>query len=339
MEEQKRVQEQLLKEKQDDLSGAGFKFDEQGFVKNYEDIIGSMFKQIQNMEGGAIRDALIEDYEDLIAKVEDYNDVLGDVSETEKSWWQLNNSVKDAQKEQLQLIQEIQESIKDAITNKWQETTDNLQNELNKQKELLNKQWEEEDWEDTLTDAQDELNKIQAQINNLSKDTSLAGQLKLEQLKEEYKTQLEAMNEMIKDHEREMTNQVFEDESQRLEDQMQEALKTEQLMQSVTNALASGYTTIGEQAIKLNDLLKDQIQEAKDLWGDVISLGLNLTTSGKIDVGALGKARTSTVTTNAPLITIDFNGNLDGSITKADVERITQQATDDIMVKLYDLMK
>ena len=339
MEEQKRVQEQLLKEKQNDLSGAGFKFDEQGFVKNYEDIVGSMFKQIQNMEGGAIRDALIEDYEDLIAKVEDYNDALGDVSETEKSWWQLNNSVKDAQKEQLQLIQEIQESIKDAIANKWQETTDNLQNELNKQKELLNKQWEEEDWEDTLTDAQDELNKIQAQINNLSKDTSLAGQLKLEQLKEEYQKQLEAMNEMIKDHEREMTNQVFEDESQRLEDQMQEALKTEQLMQSVTNALASGYTTIGEQAIKLNDLLKDQIQEAKDLWGDVISLGLNLTTSGKIDVGALEKARTSTVTTNAPLITIDFNGNLDGSITKADVERITQQATDDIMVKLYDLMK
>ena len=339
MEEQKRAQEQLLKEKQNDLSGAGFKFDEQGFVKNYEDIVGSMFKQIQNMEGGAIRDALIEDYEDLIAKVEDYNDALGDVSETEKSWWQLNNSVKDAQKEQLQLIQEIQESIKDAIANKWQETTDNLQNELNKQKELLNKQWEEEDWEDTLTDAQDELNKIQAQINNLSKDTSLAGQLKLEQLKEEYQKQLEAMNEMIKDHEREMTNQVFEDESQRLEDQMQEALKTEQLMQSVTNALASGYTTIGEQAIKLNDLLKDQIQEAKDLWGDVISLGLNLTTSGKIDVGALGKARTSTVTTNAPLITIDFNGNLDGSITKADVERITQQATDDIMVKLYDLMK
>ena len=339
MEEQKRVQEQLLKEKQDDLSGAGFKFDEQGFVKNYEDIIGSMFKQIQNMEGGAIRDALIEDYEDLIAKVEDYNDALGNVSETEKSWWNLNNSVKDAQKEQLQLIQEIQESIKDAITNKWQETTDNLQNELNKQKELLNKQWEEEDWEDELTDAQDELNKIQAQINNLSKDTSLAGQLKLEQLKEEYQKQLEAMNEMIKDHEREMTNQVFEDESQRLEDQMQEALKTEQLMHSVTNALASGYTTIGEQAIKLNDLLKDQIQEAKDLWGDVISLGLNLTTSGKIDVGALGKARTSTVTTNAPLITIDFNGNLDGSITKADVERITQQATDDIMVKLYDLMK
>ena len=339
MEEQKRAQEQLLKEKQNDLSGAGFKFDEQGFVKNYEDIVGSMFKQIQNMEGGAIRDALIEDYEDLIAKVEDYNDALGDVSETEKSWWQLNNSVKDAQKEQLQLIQEIQESIKDAITNKWQETTDNLQNELNKQKELLNKQWEEEDWEDELTDAQDELNKIQAQINNLSKDTSLAGQLKLEQLKEEYQKQLEAMNEMIKDHEREMTNQVFEDESQRLEDQMQEALKTEQLMQSVTNALASGYTTIGEQAIKLNDLLKDQIQEAKDLWGDVISLGLNLTTSGKIDVGALEKARTSTVTTNAPLITIDFNGNLDGSITKADVERITQQATDDIMVKLYDLMK
>lgn len=339
LEEQKRVQDSLLNERQNDLKKVGFQFDKQGFIKNYDEIAGSMFEEIQSMEGGAIRDALIEDYEDLISKVEDYNNALGDVSETEQSWWELNNSVKDAQKEQLDLIQEVQESIKDAITNKWQETTDNLKSELDKQKELLNRQWEEEDWEDELTDAQDELNKIQAQINNLSKDTSLAGQLKLEQLKEDYKTQLEAMNEMIKQHEREMTNQAFEDESQRLDNQMEEALKTEQLMQSVTNALASGYTTIGEQAIKLNDLLKDQIQEAKDLWGDVVSLGLSLTTSGKIDVGNLEKARTSTVTTNAPLITIDFNGNLDGSITKADVERITQQATDDIMVKLYDLMK
>ena len=339
LDEQKRVQDSLLNERQNDLKKVGFQFDEQGFIKNYDDIVGSMFEKIQSMEGGAIRDALIEDYEDLISKVEDYNNALGDVSETEQSWWELNNTIKDAQKEQLDLIQEVQESIKDAITNKWQETTDNLKSELDKQKELLNRQWEEEDWEDELTDAQDELNKIQAQINNLSKDTSLAGQLKLEQLKEDYKTQLEAMNEMIKQHEREMTNQAFEDESQRLDNQMEEALKTEQLMQSVTNALASGYTTIGEQAIKLNDLLKDQIKEAKDLWGDVVSLGLSLTTSGKIDVGNLEKARTSTVTTNAPLITIDFNGNLDGSITKADVERITQQATDDIMVKLYDLMK
>ena len=298
-----------------------------------------MYDKIQSTEGGAVRDEMIEDYDDLIAKVEEYNDSLANIKDSEQAWWEMNNAIKDAQQEQLDLVQEVQDSIADAITNKWEETTDNLKKELEKQKELLNKQWEEEDWEDTLTDAQDELNKIQAQINNLSKDTSLAGQLKLEQLKEEYKKQLEAMNEMIKDHEREMTNQAFEDESQRLEDQMAEALKTDKLMQAVTEALASGYTTIGEQAIKLNDLLKDQIQEAKDLWGDVISLGLNLTTSGKIDVGSLEKARTSTVTTNAPLITIDFNGNLDGSITKADVERITQQATDDIMVKLYDLMK
>ena len=339
LEEQKRIQESMNRDRRNDLMKIGFEFDKDGFIKNYDKVVGAMYDKIQSTEGGAVRDEMIEDYDDLIAKVEDYNNSLANIKDSEKSWWDINNAIKDAQQEQLNLVQEVQDSIKDAITNKWEETTDNLKKELEKQKELLDKQWAEEDWEDELTDAQDELNKIQAQINNLSKDTSLAGQLKLEQLKEDYKKQLEAMNEMIKDHEREMTNQVFEDESQRLEDQMQEALKTEQLMQSVTNALASGYTTIGEQAIKLNDLLKDQIQEAKDLWGDVISLGLNLTTSGKIDVGALEKARTSTVTTNAPLITIDFNGNLDGSITKADVERITQQATDDIMVKLYDLMK
>ena len=45
---------------------------------------------------------------------------------------------------------------------------------------------------------------------------------------------------------------------------MEEALKTEQLMQSVNQALSTGFVTIGEQAIKLNDLLVDQLKEAKE---------------------------------------------------------------------------
>ena len=134
----------------------GFEFDKDGFIKNYDEIIGAMYDKIQSSEGGAVRDEMIEDYDDLIAKVEDYNDSLANIKDSEQAWWEMNNAIKDAQQEQLDLIQEVQDSIKDAITNKWEETTDNLKKELEKQKELLNKQWEEEDWEDELTDAQDE---------------------------------------------------------------------------------------------------------------------------------------------------------------------------------------
>ena len=340
LEEQKRIQESTNEDRRNDLMKIGFEFDEDGLIKNYDEVLGAMHDKIQSTEGGTVRDEMIEDYDDLIAKVEDYNNSLADIKDSEKAWWDVNNAIKDAQQSQLDLIKEVQDSIKDAITNKWQETTDNLKNELNKQKELLDKQWEEEDWEDELTDAQDELNKIQAQINNLSKDTSLAGQLKLEQLKEDYKKQLEAMNEMIKDHEREMTNQTFEDESQRLDDKMEEALKTEKLMQSVNQALSTGFVTIGEQAIKLNDLLVDQLKEAKELWGDIASLGQAITNRTP-STAQLNSSRqtSSTVNTNAPLINVSITGDLDSKITLDDINRITKQASEDVMVKLYELMK
>ena len=202
----------------------------------------------------------------------------------------------------------------------------------------MNRQWEDEDWEDNLAEAQDELNKIQMQINNLSRDTSLAGQMKLEQLKEQYAEQLKAMNDMIKDHEREMTDRVFEDEIDAIDKQMEEALKTEELMKSVNEALSTGFVTIGEEAIRLNDLLTDQLKEAKELWGDVLSLGQAITSKNP-SASELKSSKTSIINTNAPLISVSFTGDLDNKITEADITRITKQASDDIMIKLYELMK
>ena len=338
LEQQKNINKEINRERKEDLIKVGFKFDEDGLIQNYDEIVGAMHNKIQNMVGGAVRDELIEDYDDLIAKVEEYNETLNNVNTSEQDWWDINNAIKDSQQSQLDLIKEIQDSIGNAITNRWQETTDAIKNELQKQQDLLSKEWEDEDWSDQLADAQDELNKIQAQINNLSKDTSLAGQMKLEQLKEQYAEQLKAMNDMIKQHERDLINQSFNDEITKIDDQMEEALKTEQLMKSVNEALSTGFVTIGEQAIKLNDLLVDQLKEAKELWGDITSLGQAITNKTP-SARELKANRASTVNTNAPLVNVSITGDLDSRITLDDINRITKQATDDAMVKLYELLK
>ena len=338
LEQQKNINKDINRERKEDLIKIGFKFDEDGLIKNYDEIVGAMHNKIQNSVGGAVRDELIEDYDDLIAKVEEYNETLNNVNTSEQDWWDINNAIKDSQQSQLDLVKEIQDSIGNAITNRWQETTDTVKKELQKQQDLLSKEWEDEDWSDQLADAQDELNKIQAQINNLSKDTSLAGQMKLEQLKEQYAEQLKAMNDMIKQHERDLINQSFNDEIAKIDEQMEEALKTEELMKSVNEALSTGFVTIGEQAIKLNDLLVDQLKEAKELWGDITSLGQAITNKTP-SARELKANRASTVNTNAPLVNVSITGDLDSRITLDDINRITKQATDDAMVKLYELLK
>ena len=340
LQQQAEVNKQIVNEKQYDLINLGFEFDEDGYIKNYDDIVGGKLKEIEAMEGGTIRDEAIEDYNDLVNKVEEYNNAMQNVVDSEKQWWEVNNAIKDAQQEQLDIVKEIQDSIGNAITNRWEETTSKLKEELDKQKEMLNRQWSAEDWEDELADAQDELNKLQAQINNLSKDTSQAGQLKLQQLKEQYAEQLKAMNDMIKDHEREMTNQAFQDEADALDKQMEEALKVEELMKSVNEALATGFVTIGEEAIRLNDLLVDQLKEAKELWGDLTSLGLAITHKTP-SASELSRSGGNTILPNnsAPLVSIEVMGNLDGTITRSDLDAVAKEACDLVIVKLNDIMK
>lgn len=340
LQQQAEVNKQIVNEKQYDLINLGFEFDEDGYIKNYDDIVGEKLKEIEAMEGGAIRDEAIEDYNDLLNKVEEYNNAMQNVADSEKQWWEVNNAIKDAQQEQLDIVKEIQDSIGNAITNRWEETTSKLKEELDKQKEMLNRQWNAEDWEDELADAQDELNKLQAQINNLSKDTSQAGQLKLQQLKEQYAEQLKAMNDMIKDHEREMTNQAFQDEADALDKQMEEALKVEELMKSVNEALATGFVTIGEEAIRLNDLLVDQLKEAKELWGDLTSLGSAITNKTP-STSELSRSGGNTILPNnsAPLVSIEVMGNLDGTITRSDLDAVAKEACDLVIVKLNNIMK
>lgn len=370
--EQLSIQKQQATEIQVGLSGSGVEFGTDGYVSNYESLVKKMQSQIESMPGGEARDEAIEELEELMGKIQEYTDLVSnEIPSTEQEWWELNNSIKDAQKEQLEIVESVQQSISDAIKNKWQENTQAVQDEINKQKDILNKQWSNEDWEDELGKAETELNKLQAQINNMSKDTTLAGQLKLEQLKEQYREQLDSINEMIKDHEREQSNQMLEDEIDRINDEMENALTPENLANLVNDALSSGIVKIGEEQITLNDLMLDSIyqqedayyalgkvmksemisslEEARNLWKDINSLTSGL---GSNNVGIYGfesalktlsdiipQASKSILENNsAPLISVVFDGGNQDGITMSDVNNVVQKACDGLVVKLNKLM-
>ena len=363
LQEQQKIQQEKAESMRAELANSGLKFDSDGYISNYDTVIGALTKKIEAMEGGVARDEAIEELEELVSKIEEYVDLVGsEIPSTEQEWLDLSNTIKQAQREQLQIVQNVQESIANAITNKWQETTENLKKEIQKQKDLLNSQWSEEDWDDELAEAQDNLNKIQAQINNLSKDTSLAGQLKLEQLKEEYQQQLEAMNQMIKEHEREVANQMFEDEQNKLQEEMEDALTAKNLAQAVNNALSSGVVTIGDEIMSLNDLMiesimeqesayyalgevmksemLDQLEEARSLWQDIgkLTAGVPGDTTTPIS-GLTGKNVTSILDNNqAPLVKVEITGSMGEDITMSDVNQAAQKACDDLLVKITQLM-
>ena len=370
--EQLNIQKQIAEEKRMELSNLGVAFDKDSYVSNYEDLVKKMQKQIESMPGGEARDKAIEELEELIEKIEEYDSLVRDeIPSTEQTWWDLTASIKEAQREQLQIVQDVQQSIANAIKNKWQESTSALSEEIDKQKELLNKQWSDEDWEDSLGKAEMELNKLQAQIDNLSKDTSLQGQLKLEQLKEQYKEQMEALNQMIKDHERENANQMFEDEKNKLDEEMNDLLTPEKLAEMVNQALSTGMVQIGEETLTLNELMLDNIMQQEDAYyalGEVMKSEMldsleqakklyldisKLTNSILVDtssfsignmsrsLGNLKLSKGSQILNNnhSPLVAITMQGAMDNAITLDDVKKVANEQCDNLMVKLNELLK
>lgn len=246
------------------LSDKGVTFNSDGTVGNYTKLIEKLTKDANKLVGEA-RDKAVQDIEDLIALMEEYEDIVGSVLPSlEEEWEDYANSIYEAEKEKAQTIADVQKQVSSAIENEYNKRYEALKKSLQKEKDLYNAQYDQEDWDNNLSKEQRKLDEIQQQINNMSRDTSLAGQLKLQQLKEEYQAQMEVINQMIRDKEKENGNNRFDEEMDKLDQEKEEALSPENLADMVNKALADGFVTIGEEVIELNSLMTDWLNETGD---------------------------------------------------------------------------
>lgn len=247
-----------------ELVEKGVTFNDDGSISNYTKLIEKLTEEANKLIGDA-RDEAVEEIEDLIDKMEEYEELVGDTLPTlAQEWEEYATSIYEAEKEKAQTITDMQKDVSSAIENEYNKRYEALKNSLQKEKDLYESQFEQEDWDNNLATEQRKLDEIQQQINSLSRDTSLAGQLKLQQLKDEYDAQLEVINQMIRDKEKELGSNRFDEEMDKLDQEKEETLSTENLANMVNKALADGFVTIGEEVIELNSLMTDWLDETGD---------------------------------------------------------------------------
>ena len=179
-------------------------------------------------------------------------------------WEDYTASIREAEKAMAEQVTSIQKDVTSAIQNELQKRTEATKTELQKQKDAYNKQFEEEDWEDSLSAEQRKLDEIQQAINNMSRDTSLAGQLKLQQLREEYEAQQKVIDDMIRDKEKENGNARFDEEMEKLDQELEKALDPQNIADLVNKALVDGFVTIGDEVVALDTLMSDWLNETGD---------------------------------------------------------------------------
>lgn len=252
--------EELMKK----LSEKGVEFNADGTVKNYKELMNK-FKTVANQYVGESRDEVIEEAEEMIDLIEKYDDIIrNSLPDLVVEWEDYTASIREAEKAMAEQVTSIQKDVTSAIQNELQKRTEATKTELQKQKDAYNKQFEEEDWEDSLNAEHRKLDEIQQAINNMSRDTSLAGQLKLQQLREEYEAQQKVINDMIRDKEKENGNARFDEEMEKLDENLEKALDPQNIADLVNKALVDGFVTIGDEVVALDTLMSDWLNETGD---------------------------------------------------------------------------
>lgn len=343
---------------QKQLADKGVKFNKDGTVANYKNLADN-YKNRANGFVGDARDKVIEEWEELQDLIEQYDDIVRDVlPNLEVEWEEYANSISEAEKAMAEHVTQVQKDITSAIQNELQKRTDAVKSELQKQKDAYNEQFEQEDWEDSLASEQRKLDEIQQQMNALSRDTSMAGQLKLQQLRAEYEAQQKVINDMIRDHEKEEGNKRFDEEMAEADKTLEEALDPKNVADLVNKALVDGFVTIGDEVVALDTLMTDWLSETGDglyAIGDTLREELidNLRTAQQLmaDMGVASVGVSSSVSANALLSNLgeSLNASLTSSVTKGSspmmelsigsLLQVDGNVTEDVMPKLESLLE
>lgn len=239
----------------DELAKEGFKFDADGLITNYESIMKKLEKYVNNSKTNADREKREKEVEKIKESLEDYLELISTgIPNAQKEWLELQNSIKDANKQMLETTKTIEDKITDVYRKQVEERKKLINDELDKRKSALDEQQKmynnlrnEQDKEKEIKDQQDILDKLQKQIVEASKDNSTSGKANLNKLMEEYQKELEKMDSIIQSQTDDKINDLFDKQKELLEQQakleeerLDDKYSEENLKQIVKDVILSG---------------------------------------------------------------------------------------------------
>lgn len=246
------------------LSAQGFVFDDLGNIMNYQAQFAYLIDKANHQTGESKENAK-KSVEELMDAVNRYTTLIKDeIPNATNEWESMASAVKKVEKEIAQTVTDTQKEVQSAIEHALQKRYDTLKKALEKEKDLYNQQYEEEEYEDNLKAEQSKLDSIKQQMADLERDSSDLGRAKLAQLRLEYEAQQKAIDDMIKEWQKEQTNNRFDEEQDRLDEELEEQLKPENIVDMVNQAITSGFVTIGDEVTSLGSIMDTFLNETGD---------------------------------------------------------------------------
>ena len=222
--DKKKAMENILAEKKKEseeqrkeLANSGFIADGTGNIVNANARLDEITAQANSLSGQAKEDA-IKNVQRLSKLLKDYNEgLLTGIPKTIDEINDLKNATVSAQKE----IGSILEKQRDEYIKGLEKETNKLKDELQKRKDLMNKNFKEEDQADELKTKQDNLNTLNDQLSQAMRtgDEEL-----IKSIRQQIVEAQREVDNFIKDTERDKANDRFDEEQDKLDKDLQDKI-------------------------------------------------------------------------------------------------------------------
>ncbi|EGT5565357.1 TPA: phage tail tape measure protein [Clostridioides difficile] len=275
-----------MKQVQGELKGKlqkfGFEFRDNGDISNYIQQLQKLKKENKNFDEAK---ELVDAYLELL---------IHKIPDAEKEITSITNSIVDVNKEQEKLIEDsyrkqldtikyIEGKVTDVYKKQLEERKKVIEEELkaktdalDKEKKAYNDARKEADYKNDYQEQSDKVSELEKQIDIAKRDTSLSGQKKLQDLQKQLKEEQKKLQDLVQDHIDDQVNNMFDNESERLENESDKTIKDLEekfsdinIKKLVKEALDSG---IFENIDGSFSKLKDTMLEFTDKYGDGLSI-------------------------------------------------------------------
>ena len=317
----------------------------------------------------SLSDTEFSHVEDLLDQYFDYS--LDKMNEAEKSLIDYQKAIEDIEREKLEATKDIEDKITEVIEKQVEDRIDEIEKEKEARIEALDEaqkaydRWRAETkYEDDYNEQLSKVQELEAQIEIAKRDTSLAGQKRLQDLMQQLNDEQKNLEDLVEDKIDEDINNMFDDEKDRIEktaeqekNALEEMFSDVNIAEMVAQALESGiFTDIEGNVMSLDQALLDFANNSAEylgVMGDTLKTELlsNLDTAlrtvqelqgamSTIDYNSVkyageGYASSSlqgSATANNVSINVDFGGiDVSGSnVDEAQIRRILDESASEI---------
>ena len=332
LENLRKEQQKELSELKSQLSNKGFNFNSDGDITNINSQLEALRNNANSLSGDAKENAQ-ESVKAIAEIVERYNELLLDViPKTADEINDMKNQIIDAQKD----IASILEEQRDDYIDNLKKETEALKKELQKRKDLMSQQWDEEDYDDNLVEYQGKINELESQLSDALRT---GDQELIKSVREQIADAQKELNDFIRDHERDVATDRIDSEMDALDEDLDakiEEINNKLSDEQILKLVQSGVTDLNSTLDNISNATKS-ITATFAAVGTIINDGWISNLDSFIN-------KLQSLNTITPNVSFNTNGEISarglGGITVTGGDVIIQgDITEDVLPKVESMIE